>query len=311
MKQFLIHLWTSFCSASHPDTVTPQFPQCQSFLLFKPFTVFLIHLLQSFNLAPARPFISHSLTVSLPLSRSGSTWYSLACLSSRRLDGTNLLQQPHVLVRMLHSTKPEQVANVFLDLSLQLILILTDLSCFILSGHILSFSVLGWQEQTYRDDCGILPHHDQPGEFFSFLLSHLTVSTSCFYLILCAVRSHSVWRMSFPSIKSEPDDWQVQSQRTDSPGVSGDGISHRENVSSKEVWFFLWWGGSFLTLAAHLCCCPCRMTVTCAHVHRAWFQHFRFKINNDQHWLSQHGAVEAGVAVTGGWGRAILMNYVI
>lgn len=45
------------------------------------------------------PLTSHlpslsSLFLSLYLSLSGCTWYSLACLSSRRLDSSNLLQQP-------------------------------------------------------------------------------------------------------------------------------------------------------------------------------------------------------------------------
>lgn len=81
------------------------------YFLFCPF--------QPFNLPPALPvilflcpFVPLSLLLlSLSLSSlCGCTWYSLACLSSRRLDSSNLLREPRVLVRIIHCTKPDLAA---------------------------------------------------------------------------------------------------------------------------------------------------------------------------------------------------------
>lgn len=71
---------------------------------------------QPFNLPPALPLILFLCPPSLSLllrslsSLCGRTWYSLACLSSRRLDSSNLLQEPRVLARIIHCTKPDRAA---------------------------------------------------------------------------------------------------------------------------------------------------------------------------------------------------------
>lgn len=73
------------------------------FAHFNPLTSHLPFLSFSFS-APSSP-------LSLPPSpRCGCTWYSLACLSSRRLDSSNLLQEPRALLPIIHCTKPDRAA---------------------------------------------------------------------------------------------------------------------------------------------------------------------------------------------------------
>lgn len=111
---------------------------------------------------PSLSSLSLSVSVSLSPALSGRTWYSLACLSSRRLDSSNLLEQPHVLVGIIHSTKPELAALknlfLFLSLSLQLSVFLTDLSlipsCLAPSSPPL-FLLLGSPAQTHRKERGL------------------------------------------------------------------------------------------------------------------------------------------------------------
>lgn len=80
-------------------------PHCFSILFSPPMFTYIKSLTQHLPSLPS-PFMSVSFSFSL----SGCTWYSLACLSSRRLDGSNLLEQAHVLARIIHSTKPELAA---------------------------------------------------------------------------------------------------------------------------------------------------------------------------------------------------------
>lgn len=116
------------------------------------------------------PFPSRPASLS---SLSGCIRYSLACLSSRRLDSTNLLRQPYVLVPTIYSTKPEQAAlTSYPLLFLQLPFFShRSLSLSILSGRLLPSSVGRRHTERLRQ------HHAQLGELSSSS-SHLVSSPS-------------------------------------------------------------------------------------------------------------------------------------
>lgn len=93
-----------------------------------------------FNAAPAYPCISLSVSLPLLLFLSGCTWYSLACLSTRRLDGSNLFEQPCALLGAIYCTKPMKTplkSSSTLH-SLTALLLCRFFSFYISSGHISS-----------------------------------------------------------------------------------------------------------------------------------------------------------------------------